>query len=139
MIEIVPNEPKFFEFIRTLRNDERVRDGFIEQIPVTPERQAVYMRDHAQEYVVALYDGVPAGYAGSVDGDIRVCTHPDFQARGLGSALIKALMERFPGSRAKVKVGNQASLRLFESCGFVATFVLLEPGDDVAGRADRHE
>jgi ribosomal protein S18 acetylase RimI-like enzyme len=126
MIQIVPNAPEYFEFIRRLRNDPRVKDGFIEQGHITIEQQVAYMAQHASEYLVALCDDVPAGYAGSIDGDIRVCTHPDFQGRGVGQALIRELVERFPGSVAKVKVENQTSKRLFESCGFEVTFVLME-------------
>lgn len=135
MIEIVPNSPQFYDFIRTLRNDERVKHGFIEQAPITPAQHAAYMAVHADEYVVALYDGSPAGYAGSVDGDIRVCTHPDYQGRGLGRALVEAIIERFPNSQAKVKVENSASLKLFESCGFITTYVLLEPPSDKSSNA----
>jgi ribosomal-protein-alanine N-acetyltransferase len=126
MIQVVPNEPRFHEFIRVLRNDERVKHGFIEQAPITPDQQAAYMEEHADEYLVVLVDGTPAGYAGSVDGDIRVCTHPDFQGRGLGRALVEAVIERFPDSHAKVKVENTTSLRLFESCGFTPAYILLE-------------
>ena len=130
MIEVVRNEPQFYEFIRVLRNDERVKHGFIEQALITREQQTEYMAVHADQYVVALYDGDPAGYAGSVDGDIRVCTHPDYQGRGLGRALVEAITERFPNSRAKVRIENTASLRLFESCGFTVSYVLLDPPSD---------
>ena len=126
MIEIVANEPQYFEFIRRLRNDPRVKEGFIEQAHITREQQTAYMAQHASDYIVALCDEVPAGYAGSVEGDIRVCTHPDFQGRGIGEALIRDLINRFPGSVAKVKVDNQASRRLFESCGFEVTFVIMQ-------------
>ena len=132
MIEIVPNEAEYFEFIRQLRNDPRVKEGFVEQGHITPEQQAAYMAQHSSEYVVALHDGVPVGYAGSVDGDIRVCTHPDYQGEGIGQALIADLMRRFPGSTAKVKVNNHASRALFESCGFEVTYLLMEPSGGVA-------
>lgn len=91
------------------------------------------MAEHADEYVVALIDGKPVGYGGSVDDDIRVCTHPDYQGLGIGRALIIEVMTRFPNSVAKIKVQNVASRRLFESCGFVPTFVLMEP----AGRDEQ--
>ena len=126
MIEVVANEPRFFEFIRALRNDERVKSGFIEQTSITAQQQTDYMSLHGNEYVVALVDGMPAGYAASVNGDIRVCTHPDFQRKGVGGALVRAIMERYPDSRAKVKVGNLASINLFKSCGFHETYLLLE-------------
>ncbi len=130
MIEIVSNDPRYYEFIRILRNDPRVSGGFIEQTHITSEQQVAYMADHASDYVVALVDGTPAGYAGSVDEDIRVCTHPDYQGLGVGRALIIEIMNRFPGSIAKVKVGNRASQQLFESCGFTPSFVLMELGPE---------
>jgi len=139
VIEVVSNSPEYFEFIRVLRNDDRVRSGFIDQTDITPEQQAAYMAVHGDEYLVALADGVPVGYAGSVDGDIRVCTHPDHQGRGIGRALILAVVRRFPGSRARIKIGNTASLRLFESCGFTPTFILMDPPADAASDEGREE
>lgn len=129
-IEVVSNSPAYFEFIRELRNDPRVNRGFIEEAHITPEQQTAYMSVHANGYVIALVGDRPAGYAGSVEGDIRVCTHPDFQGMGVGRALIRELMRRFPRSVAKIKIDNVASRRLFESCGFATTFVLMELGDD---------
>ena len=133
VIEVVSNSDEYFEFIRRLRNDERVKAGFIEQNHVTPEQQDAYMAVHEDEYVIGLVDGVPAGYAGSVDGDIRVCTHPDFQGKGIGRAMIEEILRRFPASTAKVKIENVASLRLFESAGFVPRFLILMPPDREAG------
>ena len=77
------------------------------------------MQKHAGKYIVATLDGLPAGYAGVIDGDIRVCTHPDFQGNGVGRALIQEIASRFPGSTARIKPRNEPSRRLFEACGFV--------------------
>lgn len=136
MIEIVPNGPQFFEFIRLLRNDDRVRQGFLDQTPISPDQQAAYMAEHAHLYLIALVDGEPAGYVGSVDDDIRVCTHPDYQGVGVGRTLVKAIVDRFPNSRARVKVDNAASLRLFESCGFTPSLILLDPPVDERSLGD---
>jgi L-amino acid N-acyltransferase YncA len=40
--------------------------------------------------------------------------------------MINELMSRHPNAAAKVKVDNEASLRLFERCGFEKRFYLLE-------------
>lgn len=127
MIEVVPNSPEYFDFIRNLRNDERVKNGFIEQAHISREDHATYMAIHAAEYLIALWGGEPAGYVGSVGGDIRVCTHPDYQGRGVAKVMIEEIVKRFPGSFAKVKVENAASLKLFESVGFEPAFVILVP------------
>ena len=58
--------------------------------------------------------------------DIRVATHPDFQGKGVGKFMIESLMEAHPLSFAKVKIDNEASLGLFESCGFKRKYYILE-------------
>ena len=126
MLEFVKNKEEYFEFIRNLRNNEKVQDGFIEVVNITKEQQNKYMDKYSNNYIVALYNGEPAGFAGSIDNDIRVCVHPDFHKKGIGKALIKELMVRFPDSFAKVKIENEASRALFESCGFKIKYWLME-------------
>ena len=126
MVEIVDNNVKYYEFTRLLRSDQRVQDGFIENVNITEEQQDKYMQKHIDNYIIALYNGEPAGYAGSIDDDIRVCVHPDFHKKGIGKALIQELMVRFPNSFAKVKIENEASRALFESCGFKVKYWLME-------------
>jgi GNAT superfamily N-acetyltransferase len=126
-ITVVSNEARYWDFIRRLRNDPRVQAGFIEVASISPEQQAEYMSRHGDRFVVGLADGVPAGFAGSIEGDIRVCVHPDFQGLGVGRVMIQELLRRFPGSRAKIKVENASSLALFRACGFVPEFVILAP------------
>lgn len=126
MVELVECSREFWEFVRVLRNDERVRGGFIQQGVISVEAQEAYMGAFASCYRVALWGGVPAGFVGVIDGDIRVCTHPDFQGLGVGKFMIEGIMKVFPGAFAKVKVGNEASVGLFESCGFKLKFFIFE-------------
>jgi len=126
MVKVVNNDPKYYDFIRLLRSDPRVQDGFIEVVNITKNQQDKYMRKHRSKYIVALYNDEPAGFAGSLDNDIRVCVHPDYQGKGVGKVLITELMERFPDSFAKVKIENEASRKLFESCGFQIKYWLME-------------
>ena len=129
MVEIVDNAPEYYDFIRILRSDPRVQHGFIKQrnkSDITPEEQNKYMSKYSDKYVVALYNGEPAGFAGSLDRDIRVCVHPDYHKKGIGKALIQELMVRFPNSFAKVKIENEEIKALFESCGFKVKYWLME-------------
>ena len=126
MVKVVNNDPKYYDFIRLLRSDPRVQDGFIEVVDITKDQQRRYMEKHHGEYIVALYNDEPAGFAGSLDNDIRVCVHPDYQGKGIAGFLITELMERFPDSFAKVKIENEASRKLFESCGFQIKYWLME-------------
>ncbi len=117
---------EYWEFVRLLRSDSRVQKGFIDQVEITQDQQIKYMTKYSQFYRICLVDGNPAGFVGVLDDDIRVCTHPDYQKSGVGKFMINEIMKDFPNAFAKVKVDNQASLRLFESCGFEKVFFVLK-------------
>ena len=115
---IVECNKEYWEFIRKLRMDGRVIDGFLQTSPITEEQQTKYMTNNYQHYRIALVNGQPAGYVGVLNDDIRVCTHPDFFGMGVGKFMIKSAMAIWPTAYAKVKIGNIASDKLFISCGF---------------------
>ena len=123
---IVDCTREYWEFVRKLRMDARVIDGFLETTPITEEQQIKYMISNSEHYRIALLNGKPAGYVGVIDDDIRVCTHPDFFGMGVGKFMIKSAMDIWPTAYAKVKIGNTASDKLFLSCGF-----------EVSGRDDK--
>jgi ribosomal protein S18 acetylase RimI-like enzyme len=124
-MELINCTPQYWEFVRTLRNDERVLDGFIKSVHITEEMQTKYMKKYSDYYRIAKVDGNPAGYVGVIDDDIRVCTHPDFQGRGVGKFMINECMKIWPTAFAKVKLNNEASIKLFEACGFTKKFFIL--------------
>lgn len=125
LIRIVENEPQYYEFIRELRNDERVKDGFIQQGNITAVQQIEYMKTHEKEYWVCLLASKPCGFVGVIDGDIRVATHPDFQKRGIASIMIDFIKEKFGNKAfAKVKINNEASKNLFLKAGFKEAFII---------------
>ena len=126
MIKLAPNEEKYWEFIRLLRNHELVKHGFIQQNEIDPVSHKKFMEKYGTMYYICLVDSEPAGFVGVINGDIRVATHPDFQKRGVGKFMINELMKLHPEGAAKVKVENKASLCLFESCGFIKKYYLLE-------------
>ena len=47
-MELVMCTSDYWEFVRELRMDERVIDGFVETIPITAEQQTKYMFGNAQ-------------------------------------------------------------------------------------------
>ena len=124
-LKLVECTKEYWEFIRTLRNDERVLEGFIHSIPITKDMQTSYMNIHNKDYWVALLNNDPVGYVGVIDDDIRVCTHPDYQGKGIGKFMINELIKIKPTSFARVKLHNTASIKLFESCGFTKKFYIL--------------
>jgi ribosomal protein S18 acetylase RimI-like enzyme len=124
-MELVECTSGYWEFVRVLRNDERVLSGFIKSNHIDTKMQDEYMKTHSKFYRIALVDGRPAGFVGVIEDDIRVCTHPDFQGKGVGKFMINKCMEIWPSAFAKVKLDNEASVKLFESCGFTKKYYIL--------------
>ena len=129
-LELVNNSPKYWSFIRNLRNMDNVRHGFIQQEEIDEISHATYMLQYNNNFWICLDNDEPIGYVGIIDNDIRVATHPKFQGLGVGAFMINEIMKHNPRVVAKVKLDNEASLRLFEKCGFKKKYYLLEGEDE---------
>ena len=128
-MQLVKNEEKYWNFILELRNNRDIKQGFISQHHIAQEEHTNFMQEHTEEYYICLVENTPAGFAGVINKDIRVATHPNFQKKGVGKFMIEKLMILYPDSFAKVNIDNEASLRLFESCGFKKKYYILEKED----------
>ena len=126
-LELKKNNKKYWEFIRLLRSDKRVQNGFIEQSTITKKEQETYMNKYNDNYYVCLCDDIPCGFIGEIDGDIRLCTDPEYQGKGIGSFMIREITKIRPNIFAKIKLDNTSSLRAFEKAGYVKKYYLLEP------------
>ncbi len=125
-MELVSNNYIYWEFIRTLRNMDGVRQGFIEQEYISQNQHESYMKENSNFFYICLDKTTPIGYIGVIQNDIRVATHPDHQGKGVASFMLNEVMKIHPTAFAKVKIQNEASLRLFESCGFTKKYYVLE-------------
>lgn len=124
-MKLVKCTQEYWEFVRELRINPKVIDGFIQNIEITPEQQKQYMEKYSDCYRIALLKDQPVGFVGVIEEDIRVCTHPEFQGNGIGKFMINECMKIWPTAFAKVKINNEASLKLFEACGFAKKFYIL--------------
>lgn len=124
--ELVECEEKYFEFIRELRTHPDNISGFINQSIITESEQKKYMEKYKSNYFVCLCDGIPSGFVGVIDDDIRVATKPEYKNKGIAKFMINEINKRYPTALAKIKVDNIASIKLFESCGFQTEFLILK-------------
>lgn len=124
--KLVENAPEYWEFIRILRTTDGIREGFIEQDDITTIEQEVYMLKYNSCFWICKDDERSVGYVGVIDNDIRVATHPDYHGKGAATFMINEIMKRFPAAAARVKIENEASLKLFKSCGFKKKFYVLD-------------
>ncbi len=130
-LSIVPLESKYFEFVRELRNDPRVKVGFISQEEISVQAHIEYMNEFASSYYICLRDNKAVGYFGIIDNDIRLATLPDEMNTGVGKFMVDFIVANYPGAFAKVKFSNVASRKLFEKCGFtVEYFIYTRKQDD---------
>ena len=53
-MDFVKNQEKYWEFIRQLRNDERVKRGFIKQEHISQEDHVKYMENHSKSFYICL-------------------------------------------------------------------------------------
>ena len=129
-LTFVKNEEKYWEFIRTLRNLDGVKQGFIQQEHIEKEHHISYMKQFSTHFYICLYNDEPAGYIGVIDDDIRVATHPNYQNKKIGQFMVNNIIKIYPNSYAKIKIDNYSSLKLFEKCGFTKKYYILEINKD---------
>lgn len=115
---------KYWEFVRTLRLDKRVINGFIQTKNITSRQQISYMKKYSKFYRIALLNDKPVGFVGVIDNDIRICTHPDFQRMGIGKFMIDNCIKIWPKAYAKIKIDNKSSIKLFKSAGFIKKYII---------------
>ena len=131
-LKLVPNKAGYWEFIRLLRSDKRVQEGFIQDIPqISKLEQELYMEKYNDNYYICLCDDKPCGFIGEIDGDIRVCTHPNYQGNGVGSFMISEITKVRPNIYAKVKLDNISSVKAFEKAGYEKKYFILEPKNEI--------
>ncbi len=88
--------------------------------------QIKYMNKHSDCYRIGIIDTHPVGFVGVIEDDIRICTHPNHQGKGVGKFMLKEIMKIFPTAYGKVKKDNEASKKLFFSLGFKEKFIIFE-------------
>lgn len=133
-LTIRAREPGDFEAIAVLMELPKVRWGTL-RLPFTSKDQWRRMMENPGEGmtgIVAVGDGKLLGHAGLLRlkgrrnhvGDIGMAVHDDFHGRGIGSAMLAALVDAADNwldmkrLELTVYVDNEPAIRLYRKFGF---------------------
>jgi len=114
-IRLIPNNKIWWEQIRQLRNNPKVQGGFLCSSYISVDDQWEYMKKYNDCYYVATYLGNFCGYIGVVENDIRICTHPDFEGKGVGKFMLSKIKIKHPNAKGRIKKDNLPSQKVFNS------------------------
>jgi len=117
-LQLIPNNPDYWEFIRVTRSDPRNLYGFIQTGEITPDQQKEYMAKYNDHYFICIENNVAVGWVGEVEGDLRFCVDYEHQGKGVGTFMLKEFTKIYPNLTAKVKLDNVASKKAFEKAGW---------------------
>jgi RimJ/RimL family protein N-acetyltransferase len=124
-MELVDCGKKYWLFVLHLRNT--LRFNFIEQGTITENTHEAFMSRNYGTFKICLSStSEPIGFIGCVNGDIRIAVDPKEQEKGVGKFMLKNFVIEDASAFAKIKVDNEASLNLFESCGYKKKYYILE-------------
>ena len=113
-----------WDAIREIRNENR--EGFGDSNTIPSGVHCKYMFNHFSNYLLCVENDEVLGFIGHVNNDIRLATKKTYQKKGIGKFMVEGFMKKYPEAFAKVKLDNEASLKLFEKCGFKKRYYLLE-------------
>ena len=54
-MHLVDCTEEYWDFVRVLRNDPEVQDGFIEKANISPQQQKEYMKKYSHGYKIAIH------------------------------------------------------------------------------------
>ena len=117
-LQLVQSEELYYQYIYYLGIHPLTKEGFMNQDEISIEDHNKFMDKHKEDYYICLCNGTPCGFVGSVDNDVRVCTDPSFQKKGIASFMLEKLRSMYPTATAQIKFDNLASIALFEKSDF---------------------
>ena len=113
-----------WDAILEIRNENR--EGFGDPSMIRSGAHCKYMFNHFSNYLLCVENDEVLGFIGHVNNDIRLATQKTYQKKGIGKFMVEGFMKKYPEALAKVKLDNEASLKLFERCGFNKKYYILE-------------
>ena len=126
-MEMVLATESYFSFVRELRNNPITNIAFINRDLISEESHLDYMKKNSMFYKICLLDGVPVGYIGVIEKDIRIAVHNDYLQLGIGTFMLNEITKDASDNlSAKIKIENMASIKLFEKLGYKKRYYIYE-------------
>lgn len=122
------NNPIYYEFIRNLRNNPNIKQGFLNQAYISKDAHIDYMRNHASCYYICLFGERPVGYIGIVNNDLRLAVELEYQSNGVATFMLKKIMEISTGFDVLVKSDNIKSINFFSKHSFFRRGCIVKDG-----------
>ena len=122
-MELVDCDKKYWEFVRSLRNDSNNLLGFIETKYISFDDQLNYMKLNSSFFKICLLNDEPVGYIGLIGekkDEITFCVAHSKKGNGIGSFMVEDFTKN-KSCWAKVKVENKNSSYIFEKLRFKKT------------------
>ena len=126
------NQKDYWEFIRHLKNDPLSRENSVDSHIILASEHESYMNLYGDRYYICFEGDQPIGYVGyNSDNYISIAVVPNNRGKGVGKFMLSYIKGTAgPGrTKATVRVANEASVRLFEACGFIKKYYIFE-GDE---------
>ena len=123
-MELVLCNPEYWEIVYSLRIN--FKESFLTQKYFSLSEHEEFMSKNSQNYYICLLDKKPIGFIGTVSGDVRIAVCELYQKKGVGKFMLEKFLEKHPKGYARIKIDNEKSIKLFESCGFKKKHYILE-------------
>ena len=132
-MELIKNEPKYWEFIRKLRNNNS--NESINQEFITKEKQKKYMKKNGNYFYICILNNIPTGYIRIINNDIGLIVDKNYRRKGIALFMVKEVMKLNPKAFAKIKIWNKKSIELFKKAGFKLSNYIYEYAPDLNSRS----
>jgi len=132
-MQMTTNKKDYWEFIRQLKNDPIARKNSGHAHIISVSEHENYMNSYGHQYYICLDESRPIGYVGhNATNYISVAVISSYRGKGVGKFMLNYIKERPPLTSAKavVRMDNEASIKLFESCGFTKKYYIFEGDTD---------
>jgi hypothetical protein len=111
------------DFIFKLRNESYVRDASWNTGKIKYSNHKEWFKNNYKYYHII---GDRKGFIRVKDNEVSIAIKKTEQKKGLGTAALKEIAEKYPNLKAEVKINNKQSYNFFINAGFKPVGYILE-------------